>query len=238
MIGEISIGKDFAEAMMSSDSSTSKEAAVLSGEERKKVREQRVQKLAEILIHKLSIYTDNPTLEALKYFEDIITSEAEDLKNESYGVELLHAIGYCYSNRAKQFLSRNDLLGIPNWFQSVAEKTHIFSETISTFRTAIDMQATLTKLQTADEKGMDEKEKAVLEEQVAFKGLNAIWKGSKLEVESVIRDVCDVVLSRGEKDVLLLRANALKTVGKIYSTVVGKEGGKFGGAFARGSNGN
>jgi hypothetical protein len=54
-----------------------------------------------------------------------------------------------------------------------------------------------------------------------LKGLETLWKGSKLEVESVLREVCDRVLSDPAvpKSVLRKRAEALKIVGSVYEHV-------------------
>jgi X-domain of DnaJ-containing len=53
-----------------------------------------------------------------------------ELKGESYGVELLHAVGFVYSAKAKQFLAANQsFLGVGGWLHNVQGKYHVFSET-------------------------------------------------------------------------------------------------------------
>jgi hypothetical protein len=54
-----------------------------------------------------------------------------------------------------------------------------------------------------------------------YKGLTALWKGSKLEVEGVLREVCDQVLSEPgvNKGVLRKRAEGLKIIGAVYEIV-------------------
>jgi hypothetical protein len=51
--------------------------------------------------------------------------------------------------------------------------------------------------------------------------MQALWKGSKLEVEGVLREVCDRVLNDPgvSKDELRLRAEGLKIIGEIYESV-------------------
>jgi len=60
-----------------------------------------------------------------------------------------------------------------------------------------------------------------LEEAAANKGLTALWKGSKLEVESVLREVCDRVLSEPQvsKQILAKRAEGLGIIGTVYENV-------------------
>lgn len=44
----------------------------------------------------------------------------------------------------------------------------------------------------------------------------ALWRGSKLEVEAVLREVCDQTLSEGDVEVRRRRAIALRVLGEVY----------------------
>ncbi|KAG5460322.1 MAG: X-domain of DnaJ-containing-domain-containing protein, partial [Olpidium bornovanus] len=203
----------------------------------------------------------------------MIRAEAEELKSESYGVELLHSIGYTYSSKARQYLGKDVAFGVPKFFQQVREKGHIISETVSTLRSAIDLRQSFSQLQEAQKNGtLDAAGQARLEEMAAQKvgilrfqplfwssrvlafsfffrliillssiltvlhhplllparpallflpfgeqGLSAIWQTSKLDVESVLRDVCDKVLGDPDapNDLLRRRAEGLKIIGKV-----------------------
>jgi hypothetical protein len=52
--------------------------------------------------------------------------------------------------------------------------------------------------------------------------LQAIWRGSKLEIESVIRDVCDEILgdAKCSKEELANRIRALSIIATIYENVI------------------
>lgn len=53
-----------------------------------------------------------------------------DLKGESYGVDLLQAIGFVYVAKSKHFLASNQtLFGVGGWLHNVQGKYHVFSET-------------------------------------------------------------------------------------------------------------
>ncbi|KAG0215012.1 hypothetical protein BGX31_000945 [Mortierella sp. GBA43] len=227
IIGEISIGRDMRDALNDPEDET---ATSLSAEEkaaasetkdkaRDEARQARVDKLVKNLVHKLSIFTDGPG--DAKSFEAMIRLEAEELKAESYGVELLHAIGFTYTLKAKQYLGKNEMLGLGSWYHGVREKSHILTETVSTLRAAMDLQASFSQLQEAENGKLDDTAKKALEEAAASKGLRALWKGSKLEVEGVLRDVCDKVLAAPDvpKTILLKRASALKIIGAVYEAV-------------------
>lgn len=138
---------------------------VESEQERNLVRLKRVEILAEKLIAKLNSY--NPNSE--KQFVDSVKKEAEDLKLENHGVELLHAIGYSYNMKVNQYSSKKFAFGLGGMFHSMKEKGYIFSQTVGTLRTAYDLQSTFGELQKAEENGITEEEKAKLEEAAAIK---------------------------------------------------------------------
>lgn len=89
---------------------------------------------------------------------------------------------------------------------------------MSTFRAALDLKGVFDELAKAEEEGITEERKRELEDQAAEKGLRALFKSTKLEVESVIREVCDRVLydSALTKQTQRLRADALEIVGNVY----------------------
>jgi hypothetical protein len=117
------------------------------------------------------------------------------LKGESYGVDLLNAIGFVYTAKAKQFLAANQsFLGVGGWLHNVQGKYHVFSETcvapvyvswflsltlcsVSTLRSAIELKAVFDQIQQAEQSGtLSPEEKKRLEEQAAEKGLQALFK--------------------------------------------------------------
>jgi hypothetical protein len=55
---------------------------------------------------------------------------SRELKRESYGVELLQAVGFVYVSKAKHHLATNQtFLGVGGWLHNVQGKYHVFSET-------------------------------------------------------------------------------------------------------------
>lgn len=198
--------------------------------EREKQRQERVSKLVEKLIRKLSIYTESvrnandPVLEkeVEKSFREITRLEAEELKHESYGVELLNAVGFVYSAKSKHYLASTGFLGsFGGVFHSAASSIHVVRETVSTVRAALELKNVFEELAKAEEAGITVERKRELEEQAAEKGMRALFKGAKLEVESVIREVSEAVLYDPQigKETQRLRAQALGIVGEIYMGV-------------------
>ncbi|KAF8903572.1 DnaJ-domain-containing protein [Mucidula mucida] len=190
-------------------------------------RKERIEKLVQNLERKLGIFTESANG---PYDQDVTSSwtticnlEAEDLKKESYGVDLLQAIGFVYASKAKHFLATNQsFLGVGGWLHNVQGKYHVFSETVSTLRSAIELKSVFEQIQAAEKAGnLSPDERKRLEEQAAEKGLQALFKGTKLEVESVLRETCDHVLEDPaiSRDKAQMRAVALQILGEAYMSV-------------------
>jgi hypothetical protein len=180
--------------------------------------------------------------DCLKAFKEIAEIETTRLKTESMGVPLLHAIGYTYTSKADYYLSKIEIES-GSVFQKVwgygsafslgmKEKAHLVSDVYGTIKTAASLQSTFTKLQDLEkkkekadaeltEKELQERQK--LEHEAAVKGMEALWKGTKFEVESVLREVCDRVLGDANVDIEIRRrrAVALQVLGQVYQSVQG-----------------
>lgn len=193
--------------------------------ERRKAREDRVETLSKKLIDRISVWTETDKREDVtKAFQEKTRLEVENLKMESFGLEILHAIGTTYLQKATSFLKSQKFLGISGFFSRLKDKGNLAKETWTTISTAIDAQLTMEEMAKMEEKGgedwTDEK-KAEYERKVTGKILAAAWRGSKFEIQGVLRDVCDRVLN--DKSVKLEkrvdRAHALVLAGTIYQKV-------------------
>ena len=194
-------------------------------QERRKAREERVDTLAKKLIDRISIWTEtDKRSDVTKAFEEKTRLEVENLKMESFGIEILHAIGTTYLQKATSFLKSQKFLGISGFFSRLKDKGTNAKEIWTTISTAIDAQLTMEEMAKMEEKGgqdwTDEK-KAEYERKVTGKILAAAWRGSKFEIQGVLRDVCDKVLN--DKSVKLEkrvdRAHALVLAGTVYQKV-------------------
>lgn len=193
--------------------------------ERRRIRDERVETLARKLVDRISVWTETDKgSDVTKAFEDKIRLEVEHLKMESFGLEILHAIGTTYLQKATSFLKSQKFLGISGFFSRLRDKGTLAKETWNTISTAIDAQLTMEEMAKMEEKGGEEwtdEKKAEYEKRVTGKILAAAWRGSKFEIQGVLRDVCDKVLNdktvRMEKR--LERAHALVLCGTIYQKV-------------------
>ncbi|KAI0776912.1 DnaJ-domain-containing protein [Trametes elegans] len=195
--------------------------------EKAAVRAERVQKLVENLDRKISIFTESAAspmdAQVSESFRTICRLEAEELKKESYGVDLLQAIGFVYAQKGKHYLASNQtFLGMGGWVHNVQGKYHVFSETVSTLRAALELKSVFEQIQAAEKAGnLSPEEKQRLEEQAAEKGVQTLFKGAKLEIESVLRETCDRLLEDPavSREKAQLRAVALQILGEAYMSV-------------------
>ena len=193
--------------------------------ERRRIRDERVDTLAKKLIDRISIWTEtDKSSDVTKAFEGKVRLEVENLKMESFGLEILHAIGTTYLQKATSFLKSQKFLGISGFFSRLKDKGTLAKETWSTVSTALDAQRTMEEMARMEERGGEDwtdERKAEYEKRVTGKVLAAAWKGSKFEIQSVLRDVCDKVLN--DKNVpfskRVERAQALVIAGNIYLNV-------------------
>ncbi|KAH6620077.1 X-domain of DnaJ-containing-domain-containing protein [Boeremia exigua] len=189
--------------------------------ERKKIRDERVTNLAKKLVERISLWTETDKRDDVtKAFKDKIALEIENLKMESFGLEILHAIGQTYLMKASSFLKSQKFLGISGFFSRIKDKGTLVKDTWSTMSAAIDAQLTMEEMAKLEEQGgeawTDEK-KAEYEKRVTGKILAAAWRGSKFEVQSVLRDVCDQVLNdkKVKLEKRIERAHALVIIGEM-----------------------
>lgn len=193
--------------------------------ERTRVRQERVDTLARKLIDRISIWTESDkTPDLTRAFQERIRLEAENLKMESFGLDILHAIGAVYLSKATALIKSQKFLGIGSWLSRIKDKGNQFKDTWNTISSAIDAQQTMEEMARMEQAGGEdwtEERKSEYERKVTGKILNAAWRGSKFEIQSVLREVCDEVLNdkkvRTEKR--LERAHALAMIAEVFNKI-------------------
>lgn len=188
---------------------------------REEEREKRVTDLVEKLIKRLTIWTaSDKKKEATEFFKAQTTTLAEELKMESFGLELLHAIGYTYYTKGNNFLKSQKLMGVGGMFGKFKEKYTVVKDTWNTISSAIDAQYTIQDMAKYEEESntLTDLEKAEKEREIMGKILNAAWNGSRFEIQSVLREVCDKVLNdkRVHQKERVERAQGLVIIGDIF----------------------
>lgn len=193
--------------------------------ERARVRQERVDSLASKLIDRVSVWTETDKgADVTKAFQEKMRLEVENLKMESFGIDILHAIGQTYVAKASSLLRSQKLFGFGGFFSRLRDKGTLVKETWNTISSAIDAQQTMEDMARMEEKGGEEwtdEKRSEYERRVTGKILTAAWRGSKWEIQSVLREVCDSLLS--DKKVPLQkrleRAQALVLIGDVFNKV-------------------
>ena len=105
--------------------------------ERVRVREERISTLAKKLESRISVWTESDrSMETTHAFEMKCKYEAENLKMESFGVELLQAIGAVYIQKATLTLKSQKFMG--SFFGKMKEKGTVIKDTWDTITVAVD----------------------------------------------------------------------------------------------------
>lgn len=189
--------------------------------ERQRIRDERVKDLSSKLVSRISVWTETDKGDDVtKAFREKIRLEVENLKMESFGLEILHAVGATYLSKAQAVLKSQKMFGLPGVWSRLKDKGQMAKDTWGTISTAIDAQMSMEEMAKAEEAGGDawtDERRAELEKRVTGKILAAAWRGSKFEIQSVLREVCDVVLEdpKVSKSKKLERARAMVVVGEM-----------------------
>ncbi|KAI4716300.1 DnaJ-domain-containing protein [Aureobasidium sp. EXF-10727] len=193
--------------------------------ERERAREERIEDLSKKLINRVSVWTETDKgKDVTASFRKKMEQEVENLKMESFGLEILHAIGQTYTQKAATFIkSQKPIIGgVTGFFSRLKDKGTLVKETWGTVSTAISAQMEIEEMARAEERGGDDwtdEKKADFERRVTGKILAAAWRGSKFEIQSVLRDVCDKVLydKTVKVDKRVERAHALLVIGEVFA---------------------
>lgn len=204
-------------------------------EQLKLEKEKNVEVLANRLIERLSILTESVYDDACKdSFARKFEEEANLLKMESFGLDILHTIGDVYCERANIFLASHTVFGFGGILRSMQAKGGVFMDTLRTVSAAIDAQSTMKELEKmkgaseSEEQLVDKDgnvilkptaEELLIQEQLLMgKVLSAAWYGSKYEIMSTLRTVCDKVIydKTVDKGTRFKRGESLLLLGKVF----------------------
>ncbi|UNI23202.1 DnaJ-like protein [Purpureocillium takamizusanense] len=191
--------------------------------ERARVRKERVDMLSQKLLDRISVWTETDKgSDVTKAFREKMRLEVENLKMESFGIDILHAIGHTYVSKASGLLRSQKFLGIGGFFSRLKDKGTLVKDTWNTISSAIDAQQTMEDMAKMEEKGGDDwtdEKRVEYERRVTGKILTAAWRGSKFEIQSVLREVCDAVLydKKVPLSKRLERAQALVLIGDVFN---------------------
>ncbi|KAH8116544.1 DnaJ-domain-containing protein [Phellopilus nigrolimitatus] len=199
--------------------------------QRRKAMEERVKMLTDKLIERIRPFVDaqqpgDPNDAETILFQQKMHREADDLKLESFGVELLHTIGNVYMMKATSFMKSRKFLGIPGFFSRLKEKGAMAKDAWGVIGSAIGVQHIMVEMEKLQARGeIPEEELKAIELDMTGKIMLASWRGTRFEVMQVLREVCDKILkdTTVSEVVLMNRAKALLITGHIFRNTVPDE---------------
>jgi len=99
---------------------------------------------------------------------------------------------------------------VQGWFAELEEKGHALKQGFSLISSLIKLQAAHSRYEEAAEQSEE------LAKEVMNHGISMIWKMGLMEIESTVRDVCQMVLDVQDKNLKKRRAEALEELGRVY----------------------
>ncbi|KAH9031354.1 X-domain of DnaJ-containing-domain-containing protein [Lactarius pseudohatsudake] len=151
--------------------------------------------------------------------------EADDLRLESFGVELLHAIGTVYVTKATAFRRARGFRAFKPFFLLWWEKGAVAKDAWGVIGSALSVQQVMQDIERAQLKDdVGDEELKALEIDVTGKIMLASWRGTRFEVVQVLREV-NVVLKDhiANNQELYHRTRGLLLLGAIFKSTVPDE---------------
>lgn len=140
--------------------------------------------LTKNLVDKLSLFTETDMKpDVVESFRQKLHYEAESLKMESFGLEILHTVGLIYKSKLKIFLKKQTFMGLGGLWWSMKEKGGMVKETFSTITTALDAQLTMQEYAKMQEDNEYHAKKEEEEELKREEAKNTAGANSESETE-------------------------------------------------------
>lgn len=203
-------------------------------EESREAKIKRINELTEKLLGRIEAYrTASMNPDGTRNYTEKLKVELDDMKVESFGIQLTHLIGKIYTNKAKAAIQASKTLGFSKIYTSVKSSGETMRNGISIVKSALDTQEAMERFQADQEEfqiklelGYEptpEELGAQIEKEryVTGKFLATAWTLVKFEVTGVLNKVCQNILNEkglGRKE-RLARAHALLFLGKELSSV-------------------
>lgn len=193
--------------------------------EGKRIKQERVEQLSKLLLSRIDSYNTCTNQESIDKYRSKLRQELEDLKIESFGIQLLHLIGKVYVNQANAAIAASKTFGVSKLFTGAKSTGERVKGGFSILKSAVDAQKAaedMVRQQALHEQSgveLTEAEKVQqmeAERVITGKLLATAWASTQFEINGILKKVTDKLLydkSLGKKE-RVARAHALTFIGK------------------------
>jgi curved DNA-binding protein CbpA/DNA-directed RNA polymerase subunit RPC12/RpoP len=222
-------------------------------EERSERQENRINELTEKLLEKTRNHTEyvkpyfnnseelkEKEEESIVNFKNNIYIEADNLKCQGHGIELLCTISYVYKSMANQALNQFKINNgaihqkiysyMNNITGTLQKKKHLFSNLNKSSMYSTKFKESCEKIQNQKKMNRfnetlteENKQKLIdpLREEASIAFLNTFWQSAKLIIEDTLIDVCNKLFSDATVDPIEIkeRAMAVLAIGEVFGEV-------------------
>lgn len=225
---EVGEAKKAEETKKADFSKERRDSAMRMHEELKRKEKEKVESLSSKLLVKINGLIEssqNKKLDedSLTQFKMQLSKEIDNLKIESFGLDLLHLIGKVYYFKGTSFMrSQKFVTGkFSKMFSSVKQKSTNVKSVFSMLSTALDAQQAvedLTKFQEEHGDSLDDYTRVDIEKTLTGKMLRTAWVSTKYEIQTTLNKVCETILNDKSKDLAtrIVRAKILIVIGDEF----------------------
>ncbi|KNC77472.1 hypothetical protein SARC_10070, partial [Sphaeroforma arctica JP610] len=194
------------------------------------MQQKRETKLAQILTARIQSYVEDAekaeqlesrsarreTLENVeKKVRKSAELEANVLKGELFGRDLLNVIGYIYEKKGKMMLGKHHSpIGLQGFFRGMQESGHMFKVKRKVWQGAVDASLEEQKARHVGQETVDE-----AEQRNAISMLGMLWLASVVDIETTLRKVVTLVCTdeTATKKARKHRADAIVVIGEVFN---------------------
>lgn len=163
--------------------------------ERREEMMQQIDELTEKLNKRLLEYITAKKAGTLDEFDRKLTQEIEELKLESFGIELLYVLAKIYKLKANNYIISKKTMGFSKIFTGTRDNARTVKSAYNLLSSGLEAQKAMEKMQKVNPDDLDDAERVKFESTMAGKALGIMWAMSKFELERKLKEICNKILN-------------------------------------------